>query len=276
VAKSVINAERFAKGMTFDEYVRYAGSPEESRTRRPGVAISPMAVVGAPRKGQQRGARERYARARLSDHQTAAIKWLVAQPNGPAKILVISEDWSSDCRRDVPVIARLSEAGSMELRIFNRDGRKILASGAPIPPPRRRQHDLIARVHEQEERSRVGVCARGGVLCEGLPGAPPPHRVPGHLSQGPHPRTSAGGATRRERGAEEERDRREFLGPAGFAFFDVWACAGIDETLSALYERWCWRQLSETSILAQSHARARATSTAPHRVAADAGESSGS
>src|SRR5439155_608009 len=66
--------------------------------------------------------RERYARARLTDQQTAAIKWLAAQPNGPAKILVISEDWSSDCRRDVPMLARLAEAGGLELRIFIRDG----------------------------------------------------------------------------------------------------------------------------------------------------------
>ena len=28
---------------------------------------------------------------------------IAAQPDGPAKILVISEDWSSDCRRDVPM-----------------------------------------------------------------------------------------------------------------------------------------------------------------------------
>ena len=77
--------------------------------------------------------RERYARARLSDHQAAAIKWLAAQPGGPAKILVISEDWSSDCRRDLPWLARLAEAGGLELRIFNRDGRKVLGTRRPDP-----------------------------------------------------------------------------------------------------------------------------------------------
>src|SRR5438132_1260994 len=35
----------------------------------------------------------------------------------------------------------------------------------------------------------------------------------------------------------KERDRREFLALQGSPFFDVWACAGIDETLSALYEK---------------------------------------
>ena len=28
MAKSAVTAERFAKGMTFDQYVKYAGSPE--------------------------------------------------------------------------------------------------------------------------------------------------------------------------------------------------------------------------------------------------------
>lgn len=42
-----------------------------------------------------------------------------------AKLLVISEEWSSDCRRDVPMLARLAEAGGLELRIFPRDGPKV-------------------------------------------------------------------------------------------------------------------------------------------------------
>ena len=46
---------------------------------------------------------------------------------------MISEDWSSDCRRDVPVLARLAEAGGIELRIFNRDGKKILGTRRPDP-----------------------------------------------------------------------------------------------------------------------------------------------
>ena len=46
---------------------------------------------------------------------------------------MISEDWSSDCRRDLPWLARLAEAGGLELRIFNRDGRKILGTRRPDP-----------------------------------------------------------------------------------------------------------------------------------------------
>src|SRR5438034_1332550 len=89
--------------------------------------------IGGPRKDNSPVFRERYARARLTDQQAAAITWLAAQPNGPAKILVISEDWSSDCRRDLPMLARLAEAGGLELRIFNRDGKKILGTRRPDP-----------------------------------------------------------------------------------------------------------------------------------------------
>ena len=97
------------------------------------AAISPTADRGRPPPDNSAVLRDRYLRARLADHQVAAIRWLVAQPGGPAKILVISEDWSSDCRRDVPMLARLAEAGGMELRIFNRDGKRILGTRRPDP-----------------------------------------------------------------------------------------------------------------------------------------------
>ena len=75
--------------------------------------------------------RAAYAAARLPESQMAAIKWLAAQPGGPAKVLVISEEWSSDCRRDVPMLARLADAGGMELRIFRRDGQQFSKSHHP-------------------------------------------------------------------------------------------------------------------------------------------------
>src|SRR5262245_32511136 len=130
---SVVIPERFAKGMTFDEYVKYVGTPE-NLARKAFAAYHPDAgSIGGPRKDNSAVFRERYAKAKLADYQAAAIKWLAAQPDGPAKILVISEDWSSDCRRDVPMLQRLAEAGGLELRIFNRDGKKILSQRRPDP-----------------------------------------------------------------------------------------------------------------------------------------------
>src|SRR5713226_7517522 len=111
--------ERFAQGLSFDDYVKFAGSPEN--LAREGFDIRRFSLV-RPRVDWSGYLRERHAKARLTDEQVVAIEWLAAQPGGPAKIAVISEDWSSDCRRDVPYLARLAETGGLELRIFPRDG----------------------------------------------------------------------------------------------------------------------------------------------------------
>src|SRR2546425_3028277 len=110
-----ITPERFAQGMTFDQYVTYASTPENLE-REAGWWL------GTTRQDLSGLLREWYQRRRLTNAQVDAIRWLVKQPNGPARILVISEEWSSDCRRDVPMLAHLAEAGGMELRIFRRDG----------------------------------------------------------------------------------------------------------------------------------------------------------
>src|SRR6202795_4218238 len=122
--------ERFAKGMTFDEYVTFTGSPEN--LGREGFDIRGFSLV-RPRVDWSGYLRERHGKARLGDDQVAAITWLAAQPGGPAKVLVISEDWSSDCRRDVPYLARLAEAGGLDLRIFARDGDTMHMKGLPDP-----------------------------------------------------------------------------------------------------------------------------------------------
>ena len=119
---TVVTPERYASGMTFEEYVRYIGSPDNLKREGTGASVR-QDVTAAFRTG--------YESTRLSDTQVEALKWLAAQPGGPAKVLVISEDWSSDCQRDIPTVARLAEAAGMELRIFNRDGAKFSASQSP-------------------------------------------------------------------------------------------------------------------------------------------------
>ncbi len=130
MADTAMTAARFAKGMTFDEYVTFTGSAEN--LAREGFDVRRFSSV-RPRLDWSGFLRERYAKAALGEDQTAAIRWLVAQPGGPAKILVLSEDWSSDCRRDVPYLARLAAAGGLELRIFARDGNAMLMKGLPDP-----------------------------------------------------------------------------------------------------------------------------------------------
>jgi len=238
MAKSVVTPERFAKGMTFDEYVKYAGSAENLAREAFGGYHPDSGSFGAPRQDNSGVLRERYARARLADHQAAAVQWLVAQPHGPAKMLVISEDWSSDCRRDVPMLARLAEGGGMELRIFNRDGKKILGTRRPDPATAPdANHDLMLEfmnVKNAGEWASVPVAVFYTKDFRELhryieyPAIYHKDLIRGH-QQAARPGEAAV--------QTKERSARDFLALQRSAFFDMWACAAVDEILSALHEK---------------------------------------
>jgi hypothetical protein len=238
MSQSVVTPQRFAKGMTFDEYAKYVGTPD-NLAREGFSAYHPDAgSIGGPRKDNSAVFRERYARTRLADYQVAAIKWLAAQPDGPAKILVISEDWSSDCRRDVPILARLAEAGGLELRIFNRDGKKILDRRRPDPAVAPDgNHDLMLEFMNAKNGGEFASLPVVAVYTKDLrelyryfeyPAVYHKDRIRGH-QQAARP-----GESDPQR---KERDGREFLAMQQSPFFDLWASAGVDEILSALYER---------------------------------------
>ncbi|HET7340547.1 MAG TPA: thioredoxin family protein [Methylomirabilota bacterium] len=235
---SAVTPERFAKGMTFEQYVKYVGSPE-NLAREGFAGYHPDAgSIGGPRKDNSAVFRERYARARLADHQVAAITWLVGQPDAPAKILAISEDWSSDCRRDIPMLQRLAEAGGLELRIFNRDGQKILDRRRPDPAVAPdANHDLMLELMNVKDGGEYASVPAVGVytkdfrpLCRYLeyPAIYHKDQVRGHMQK------ARPGESEAQR---KERDAREFLAMQASPFFDLWASAAIDDILAALYER---------------------------------------
>jgi len=62
-----------------------------------------------------------YDETRISEDDAAAFRRLAALPNGPAKVLVLGEDWCPDVFRGLPVIARIAEVAGIELRVFPRD-----------------------------------------------------------------------------------------------------------------------------------------------------------
>ena len=238
MAKSVVTAERFAKGMTFDEYVKYAGSAENLAREAFGSYFPDGGARGAPRKDNSAVLRERYAKARLSDEQAAAIKWLVAQPNGPAKILVVSEDWSSDCRRDVPVLARLAEAGGLELRIFNRDGKKVLGTRRPDPAAAPdANYDLMLEYMNKKDGAEWASVPAAAVYTKDFQELCRYNEYPAiyhkDLLRGRQQASRPGETEDQAR----ERGMREFGAMQASPLFALWASAAVGEIISALYER---------------------------------------
>lgn len=93
---SVVTAERFASGMTWQQY------REHIKRNRDKFAYN-------------------YDETALSDGDVEAFRSLAARANGPAKVLALAEDWCPDVFRGLPVMVRIAEAADLELRIFPRD-----------------------------------------------------------------------------------------------------------------------------------------------------------
>jgi len=225
--KSVVTSERFASGMTFDQYVAYVGTAEN--LRREGSQ-------GLARKDWSGFLRKAYESAHLSEPQQRAWTWLAGQPDGPAKILILSEEWSSDCRRDVPTFAKIADVTGLELRIFPRDGQRFSRTDTPNPAESPNA-DLMAEFLNHKDNGTwqsipvVAFYTRDfGYLYHYIefPAVYHKDRIVGAV-RAPRP-----GETKEE---TQARGDREFVEMLDSPFFRVWACAAVDETLSKLYER---------------------------------------
>jgi thioredoxin family protein len=228
-----VTPERFAKGLSFDDYLAYIGSSEN--LAREGFDVRRFSLT-RPRIDWSGYLRERYARTRLTEDQVAAVAWLAAQPGGPAKIAVVAEDWSSDCRRDLPYLARLAEAGGLELRIFIRDGETMLRKGLPDPAAGGNADLVVAYANEKngEQFATVPVAVIYAKDWTELyryieyPAIYHKERLLGHF------RAARPGETPEQ---TQARGGGDIGGLFESPFFDVWAHAAIAEILSALYER---------------------------------------
>jgi hypothetical protein len=224
-----VTPERFAQGRTFDEYVAYLATPANlGREGSSGARVDRSGFF-----------REAFEQARLTDDQAAALRWLVGQPKAPARMLAISEDWSSDCRRDVPTFARMAASAGMELRIFNRDGQKFSSSPVPsLTEAPDSNADLMAQFlnpKRGQTYQSIPVCAFFTRDMEYLyhfteyPAIYDKDRV---VMQ--HIRAGRPGET-----ADQTRDRadREFGEVMQSPFWRIWTCATVDEILSALHRK---------------------------------------
>ena len=224
---SAVTAERFAQGMTFDQYMTYIASPEN-------LARGPHA--GA-RSDLSPGLRQAFENRRLTPDQTAALKWLADQPDGPAKMLVISEEWSSDCRRDLPIFGRIAAESGIELRIFSRDGQHF-SNAAASDPTESPNADIVNQFllkRDGQTFQSIPVCVFYTSKMEYLyhyleyPAIYDKERLVVQHIRGTRP-----GETEQ---ARAERADREFTDLQKSPFFGVWGSAAVDEIISALHRK---------------------------------------
>jgi hypothetical protein len=214
----VVTPERYTQGMTFDEYVAFVATPA-NLGRDSG---------GGPRLDHSGDLRRAYEARRLTADQEECLRWLVAQPGGPARMLAISEEYSSDCRRDVPTFARIAAVTGMELRIFTRDGQTFWDDSLPPEQqPADGNGDLMAqfmRHRNGRDWPSISVCAFFTKDLEYLY----------HYSEQP-------AIYDKDRLAQNDdaplHDEPAFSELLESPFFRIWTSAVVDEIVSALHRK---------------------------------------
>ena len=93
---TVVTPERFSAGLTYENYLAQINVNKERFEQF-------------------------YESAQLDSDDAEFFRSATQHPNGPAKMLVIGEDWCPDVYRGMPVMARIAEASGLELRVFPRD-----------------------------------------------------------------------------------------------------------------------------------------------------------
>ena len=221
-----LDPNRFYLGRTFDEYVQYASS--ETNLEREGSG-------GSTRLDNSAVLKHWYDSFKLEPHQVLALKLLSNGPDAPAKVLVISEDWSSDCRRDVPVFQRIAEAAGWELRIFNRDGEKFESGPEPQQSP---NGDLMRHfVNHKNGGSFQSIPVAAFFAADG--------RYLYHFTEYAaiydKDRVVMGNIRAPKPGETPEqtlqRGNREFAVLVSGPMWRIWASAAVDEIVSALHRR---------------------------------------
>ncbi|HET9476235.1 MAG TPA: thioredoxin family protein [Dehalococcoidia bacterium] len=94
--ESVVTPQRFESGLSYEEFL------DQTKVNRDRFDMN-------------------YEGTTISDEDVAALRALAAKENGPAKMLVIGEDWCPDVYRGLPVLAKIAEAAGFEFRAFPRD-----------------------------------------------------------------------------------------------------------------------------------------------------------
>ncbi len=93
---SVVTPQRFGEGISYEDYMEQ-------------IKVNKARFQGF------------YDNFQVKPESATALSDLVKQPNGPAKMLVLGEDWCGDVVRGLPVLARVAEVAGLEMKVFPRD-----------------------------------------------------------------------------------------------------------------------------------------------------------
>jgi hypothetical protein len=94
--ESVVTPERFAQGMTWADWMTHI-------------------------KRNVERFQYNYDETGVPASEAEALRALTSADGGPAKVLVLGEDWCPDVFRGLPVLVRMAEAAGWEFRAFPRD-----------------------------------------------------------------------------------------------------------------------------------------------------------
>jgi thiol-disulfide isomerase/thioredoxin len=94
--QSVVTPERFDSGMTYDQYLAHI------QRNKPKFEYN-------------------FTETTVPAEYAKRLKAVASKPNGPAKVLILGEDWCPDVFRGMPVLVKIAEAAGLDIRIFPRD-----------------------------------------------------------------------------------------------------------------------------------------------------------
>ena len=171
-------------------------------------------------------------------HTLMHTRALVVQaPDGRRYAFASVENRGAPYEVHQAVVARLAEAGGLELRIFTRDGKKILATRRPDPAAHPDgNHDLMLQFMNDKPGGPWASIPVAVFYTRDFrelhryieyPAIYHKDRIRGHQQASRPGETDA---------QAKERAQREFVAMQTSPFFAGWASAAVDEILSALYE----------------------------------------
>jgi len=105
-----------------------------------------------------------YDETAVSEDDASALRSLALKESGPARVLIIGEDWCPDVFRGLPVVVRIAEAAGMDVRILPRDDnpdvmQEFLNNGEyqsiPVAVFYTKDHEYITHWIERPEKANA-------------------------------------------------------------------------------------------------------------------------